>query len=127
MRSELRELERLRDQAQKKYERTKNIVLEEENKLKTYKTQLTEIKAQILARDKEIILFFGFRSDFVYVCGTIFSEMADPIKIKLGGCIQFTLGYCVVIFSTSGPEVKPEVGFPTHENAYISPPNLIIS
>ena len=60
MRSELRELERLRDQAQKKYERTKNIVLEEENKLKTYKTQLTEIKAQILARDKEIILFFGF-------------------------------------------------------------------
>jgi len=46
-------LERLRDQAQKKYEKTKNIVLEEENKLKTYKTQLTEIKAQILARDKE--------------------------------------------------------------------------
>ena len=53
VRSELRELERLRDQAQKKYEKTKNIVLEEENKLKTYKTQLTEIKAQILARDKE--------------------------------------------------------------------------
>ena len=46
-------MERLRDQAQKKYEKTKNIVLEEENKLKTYKTQLTEIKAQILARDKE--------------------------------------------------------------------------
>ena len=44
---------------------------------------------------------------FFYVCGTIFSEMADAIRMKLGGCIQFTLSYGLVNFSTSGPEVKP--------------------
>ena len=61
--------------------------------------------------------FFKLRSVVIYVSGTFFSEMAGPIRMKLGGCIQFTLGYCVVIFSTSGPEVKPEVGLPTRENA----------
>ena len=35
--------------------------------------------------------------------------MAGPIRMKLGGCIQFTLSWCNGIFSTSDSEVIPEV------------------
>ena len=75
---------------------------------------------------KHILGVIELRSVVIYVSGTFFSEMAGPIRMKLGGCIQFTLSFCNVIFSTSGPEVKPEMGFPTHENANISLPNLTI-
>ena len=64
------------------------------------------------------------RSVVIYVSGTFFSEMAGPIRIKLGGCIQFTLSYGLHNLSTSGPEVKPEVGFPAHENDDISAPKF---
>ena len=66
----------------------------------------------------------ALRSVVIYVSGTFFSEMAGPIRMKLGGCIQFTLSFCNVIFSTSGPEVKPEMDLPAHENDNISAPKF---
>ena len=50
--------------------------------------------------------------------------MTGPIGMKVWECKEFTLSYVVVRFSTSGPEVKPEVAFPAYENDNISAPKF---
>ena len=44
--------------------------------------------------------------------GSYSSDTRGPFLMKLWGCIELTLTFCIVDFFTSGRMSKPEVGFP---------------
>ena len=49
---------------------------------------------------------------FILGVGSYSSDTRGPFLMKLWGCIELTLTFCIVDFFTSGRMSKPEVGFP---------------
>ena len=48
---------------------------------------------------------------FILGVGSMISDTRGPIGMKLWGCIELTLRLCIVKFSTSIFDAKPEVGY----------------